>query len=300
MTLIRRAWLLAGLCCAPSHAQASCPITLDGDPEVVEWVRTELAAFAVADDSGCLALRVLCRYRDGGLELELHDELGRSEQRRFASPEGAASFVVSWWRRPLASRLTVVAAASPPAPAPSVTRVVEIERAPPEQAHRRWPEIRLSYVAVRESSAPRWGAFTVALGNREIGFRYGAAVRALVGGPLVTDMDERDYFAVVAGEAEGVVGVGYGRLESLAFRAELAAGGSVIAGASDRVGLEYRGFGVRGGARAVLMWNAGASFGLDAGVAIDALYLLDERELKASDGSMLWVPHLDLGIRWTP
>lgn len=286
------AWLVVALCgAAPAHA--SCPITLDGDADAVAWVRGELAAFAVSDDGNCLALRVVCRARDGALELELHDELGRSVVRQFASPEGAASFLVSWSRRPLVP-VPVVAAAVAATPA-------RVEHAAVSPARRRrWPEVGLAYVGVPGEISPHWGALTVALSNRDTGWRYGAAVRGLVGGRYAIDTGLSHHRAVVAGEAEAMVGFGHALDTKLVFRGELAAGASVIAAVARPLGLEYRGSGVRGSARALLLAKPTAALAFEIGAGVETLYLLDEWDIGAENGSMLFAPYGHVGIRWTP
>jgi hypothetical protein len=110
--------IAALLCGSPSVARASCAIDLEGDPDVIARVHDPLVAFG--DDSvTCVDVEVLCSRDADEIVLDLRDALGRSVQRRFRTPEGAAAFLVSWSRRPLPQAGTPLEQAAPPPPDPS-------------------------------------------------------------------------------------------------------------------------------------------------------------------------------------
>lgn len=88
------------LCGATSVARAACEVRLDGDPEVIAPVRQAIDGFG-DDGATCVDLRALCSRDDAAIVVDLQDQLGRSVQRRFTTPEGAAAFLVSWSRRSL-------------------------------------------------------------------------------------------------------------------------------------------------------------------------------------------------------
>jgi hypothetical protein len=88
------------LCGAASAAGAACALQLDGDPEVVSPVREAVDAFR-DDGATCVDVHALCSRDDAAIVVDLRDQLGRSVQRRFTTPEGAAAFLISWSRRAL-------------------------------------------------------------------------------------------------------------------------------------------------------------------------------------------------------
>src|SRR3954463_14534320 len=92
--------LCGGVAGPAGPASAGCPIDVTGDPVIAHRIVDELALF-VDDASPCLSLRAAGSAGNGGLTVELHDELGGTALRTFDSPAGAAAFLVSWSRRPL-------------------------------------------------------------------------------------------------------------------------------------------------------------------------------------------------------
>jgi len=101
------------LCGAASVARASCALQLDGDPEVVGAVRDAVDAFR-EDGVACVDVRALCSRDDAAIVVDLRDQLGRSVQRRFTTPDGAAAFLISWSRRPLPQSGTGLEPSGPP------------------------------------------------------------------------------------------------------------------------------------------------------------------------------------------
>jgi len=69
------------LCGAPA-ARAGCPVTLDGDPALVDQLRIEVAAFS-DDGTPCVALSARCWRNGDQLEVAVQDATGRSAQRTF-------------------------------------------------------------------------------------------------------------------------------------------------------------------------------------------------------------------------
>lgn len=109
--------LAAVLCGAASAARAACAVQLDGDPEVIAPVRRAIEGFG-DDDATCVDVRALCSRDAADIVIDLRDELGRSVQRRFTTPEGAAAFLISWSRRPLPQTGTGLEPVAPPMAAP--------------------------------------------------------------------------------------------------------------------------------------------------------------------------------------
>src|SRR5262245_40602300 len=86
--------LLSSLACVAAiahRADASCEVTLDGDPAAVASIQIELSGFPPAAATDCVVVVASVRAEDGGVEIELRDELGRTAVRMFASSAGAAA-----------------------------------------------------------------------------------------------------------------------------------------------------------------------------------------------------------------
>ncbi len=98
--------LAAGLVAAatPRSAHAAprkCAIAVDGD-STASQVRQELLAFAGPGNEPCIPLQVTCALQEQQVVVTFTDDLGRYVERRFDSPAGAAAFLISWSRRPIA------------------------------------------------------------------------------------------------------------------------------------------------------------------------------------------------------
>jgi hypothetical protein len=275
-------------CCAVERAQASCAITLEGDTEVVERVRRELGIFA-DDGSSCLALWVQCRSNGSQLEIDLHDELGRSSLHLFASAAGAAAFIISWSRRPLLPRPASIDRLAPPGTTTSRPAAASTPLWQDQPWH---PELALGYV-VASGPLHNWGTVTASLTRRSGLLGYGVAVRGIIGG--VTGS--------ASGDAEVMVGAGDALSERFTARCELVIGSTLAADATIH-DLGYGTRGIRGTLRGMIGWPITASLVLEAGLGYDLVRRVDESSptVSLSNNRDLFAgfAHLDLGIRWVP
>jgi hypothetical protein len=276
---------IAALLCVPDPARASCAIQLDGDIEAVAWISAELSTFA-GGDTACLQLWVRCHRRADHLELELQDELGRTTRRIFASPEGAAAFLVSWSRRPLPELIGA------PALAPR----------PGRAAGSAWhPEIELAYVRSVDSKYPNWGAVAASLLKRRSIWRYGGSLHVIAGPPRSV-LNKSDYFGYVATEAAGVLAAVRQVLDRWTLRGELAVGGSVISLVTRAGAPRYQAMGLRGAVRAELGWQLRSELALVLALGNDIMRQIDYRREASPLGDRAYIHelHVDLGVRWTP
>lgn len=263
------------LCATARRAEAGCLITLDGDAEVVDRVRAELGDFS--SGGPCVAVWARCRRTGDQLEIDLHDELGRSALHLFRSAGGAAAFLISWSRRPLddlgaPAPPGLVAPRPPPGPA-----------AAPDSPAPPWhPEISLDYVAA-SGVATQWGTLTAAVMKSSQIWRYGTDLRAITGtllGNLVI-------------EAEAAFGVQTALQPRITASGELVVGDAIAArGGTDSLGPTYGTDGVRGELRAGVVWQVSDPVGLELrwGYAV----------LRSPLGGLARVSHVALGLRWLP
>jgi hypothetical protein len=271
------------------RAQA-CPITLEGDAEVIDRVRAELGDFQ--DGGACVAVWARCRGTGDQIEVDLHDELGRSALHLFRSADGAAAFLISWSRRPLPDRAPGPPGLVEPGPSPAP--------APPAQLDPLWrPEIGLAYVAASGAHSP-WITATAAVTKHAGLWRYGGAGHIFTGvnGPTVT------------AEVEAALGVQTALLPRITVVSELFVGDAVVArGASFGGDMDYGAGGLRAGIRAGIDWQFSAPFGVELQWGYDVVQWSSSSATPAgSDGTSdvmrVWglaAPnHVALGLRWLP
>jgi hypothetical protein len=290
MSCLRRPGLVivVMLCAAPPLARAGCPIALAGDAALVERVRAELGAFA-EDGPSCVALLAQCRERGMEVEIDLHDEVGRSALHLFASVRGAAAFITSWSHRPLSN------------PAPTeASRPVEASAraaaAPPSRDPDWHPEIDLEYRSVTGVHTS-WVGLVVGLRKRTGVWRYGGDLRAMTGAYVGNLFMQAD------------VGLGAEIALSDRWRAvgELIASDTVMArDVSGDEGTDYDAAGIRGGVHAELINPMTRWLGLVVGLGYDVIRRPMWRPGTSapsgvSSGSVIFgMAHIELGLRWTP
>jgi len=326
-----RAYLLliaVVLCSAPSAARASCAIDLEGDPDVIARIHAPLLAFG--DDSvTCVDVRVLCSRDVDDIVLDLRDQLGRSVQRRFLTPDGAAAFLISWSRRPLphagtglepsAPPTTVAApmsnADAPPRPAPPPPRVAAAAPPPSVQAKEQddaslpslrglAPEIRVAYIAAPFGSPSLDGLASVVEGAallRHGSWRYGANVR------LINASVSQDRFLQEAArlewfelDAEGVFGSRW-RINRILLGGELFAGAGYTAVVSQQGPVDAPALGLRGGARIAIASQVMSALWIDGRLAWDGLRLLGktgQQDTVLRSDRYLGDVHLEIGLLW--
>jgi hypothetical protein len=332
-----RAYLLliaVVLCSAPSAARASCAIDLEGDPDVIARIHDPLLAFG--DDSmACVDVRVLCSRDVDDIVLDLRDQLGRSVQRRFLTPEGAAAFLISWSRRPLphagtglepSAPPTTVAppvsnADAPPRPAPPPPRVAAAAPPPSMQAEapapddaslpsRRGlaPEVRAAYIAAPFGSPSLDGQAAVVEASallRHGAWRYGANVRG------ITASVSQDHFLQEAArlewvelDVEGVFGSRW-QINRILLGGEVFVGaGAAVVGAQQGM-VDAPPLGLRGGARIAIASHVFSNLWVEGRMAWDGLRQLGETSTAQQDAVLrsdryLGEVHLEIGLLWRP
>ena len=282
----------AALCALVGRAGA-CPINLDGDADVIERVRAELGDFH--DDGACVAVWARCRSTGGQLEIDLHDELGRSSLHLFMSADGAAAFLISWSRRPLADPQPDRAPGGPPGGPPGLVAAgpAPASASPPAPLDRPWhPEIGLAYVAASGDHGP-WGTTTVEVRKNTGIWRYGGGGRLIAG---------TSGLMLVAG-VEAAAGVQLALLPTVTVLGELFVGDETIVRDAGYSGeLDYGAQGPRAGVRAAMDWQFGGPLRLELEWGYDAVQSYDPQSM--SDVMRLRglaVPsHISLGFRWQP
>jgi hypothetical protein len=269
----------AGVLCGAPAARAGCPLTLDGATELVDQLRTEVAAFG-DDGTPCVALSARCWRNGDQLEVAVRDATGRSAQRAFASTSGAAAFLVAWSLHPATD------AAAPERP---VLSTVTVGAASPGRS---WhPEVALSYLDT-SGTDHGWVTLAASLDKRMEHLRFGAGLRGLTGNNTsVANLDvEVRAGAIIDLPARWSV------------RAELI-GAKTLASESTDV-LTEQGYGAaawRGGVRALLGWQLDGPLGLEVGAGYDWLRAIrtdDASTLGRGDAMGFW--RLELGVRWVP
>lgn len=270
---------------------AACPIDLVGEPAITAAVAGELASFG--DDSGpCLALRVECAAADGGLTVDLRDELDGRARRTFESPAGAAAFLVSWSRRPLVG--------APPQVASPIA--VAATRAPArlEASSAGWsPTFALAGTGTPDalggsltaSAAYRAGAWAAQLGGR-LASSYTRYVYDQLGGGLLMFLGiqaEASLRRTLAVQDAGSVAV------------ELATGGTAIVRITQSGEPALDSLGPHSAARFILAWRLQRALAIELAFAVDAMWQTQGRERSPiGHDDIIAFPHIDLGLRWEP
>lgn len=292
----RRSWqlkIMRGFCRAvagagaliahASSAAADCPVQLDGDPAVTAPIRSEVLGYGDAS-APCVAVRVECRGDGTEVEIELRDELGRTSQRWFASPGGAAAFIVSWSRRPISG----MAPGAAPAAGRGVTTSVApgASRPTAPAVDRPWhPEIDMTYMNSAERAAG-WAVPSIALIRQTGLWRYGGGARALV--------EVRDPEYVVF---EGFAALGLtGELEPRStLNLDVLTGGSFgrigargTSDSGDALGSP------RASVRASYGWRALPALELQLAFALDVMVRANPISKPAA------FSHIDVTMRWLP
>ena len=270
-------------------ARASCAVALDGDTETVARIELALAAFP-DDPTACVALRVICDRRRGEITVELQDELGRSAHRSFASPDGAAAFLISWSRRPLAFDAAALARSTDPPPA----------EPPPDPLG---GEFRFTYLRAVGGEQAATSA-TAAVVRRDGIWRYGGDLR-LVAAPARYD----DMLPVlwVASDVEATAGIELGWLDRVRLRGELAggAGYATLLALSSSSAPSSRTVGVHAGLRASVASRLASAIWLEAGIGWDPVQAYSRRRDPDPLGEPPPDPfghplRLEVGLQWAP
>jgi len=318
--------------CLARAASASCEVALDGDPEIVEDVQAALFTFG-RDDVPCVVVRALCSRDANDLVIDLQDQLGRSVQRRFRTPVGAAAFLISWSRRPLPQDGTDFAA--PPAAAPSVAEspaaapptppaaVVAAQGSPPGMtpevrsagtpaphlpsmlAADGWhPELRAAYLP--GLAGPAGFVEGALLRHRGI-WHYGADLRvvstaALTSRSVSEGIAGQNYANVamwLSGEAVLVAGV-RGAYGPLVVRGELTAGAAYVTLLSGTISWHFQALGARGGGRLTIASPLISSLWLEAGAGVDALLTGTKNGMNYLLGPdrLQAQGHVEVGLVW--
>jgi len=309
---------------APSAARASCAIELEGDPDVIARIHDPLLAFG--DDSvTCVDVRVLCSRDVDDIVLDLRDQLGRSVQRRFVTPDGAAAFLISWSRRPLphagtglepsAPPIAVSNAAAPPRPAPPPPRVATAAPPPSMQAEAPddaslpslrglAPEVRTAYIAAPFGSPSLdglAGVVEVAALFQHGAWRYGANARA------ITASVSQDHFLQEASrvewvglDVEGVFGSRW-RINRILLGGEVFVGGGATIVGSQQGMVDAPSLGLRGGARIAIASHVLSRMWVEGRLAWDGLRQLGqtaEQDTVLRPDRYLGDVHLEIGLLW--
>jgi len=274
VALVALAWV--------GSARASCPVTLDGDPDVAAQITAELAQFS-DDSSPCVALRVACTVNDGGVTIDLRDELGGAAVRTFESAGGAAAFVISWSRRPMLARASALAS---------------VATAPIAPASERWPsqpwhgELALSAVYA-SGGRSTWGLASLSLIRKLAWFRAGLALRLLFsdGSPWSDDAE------LTVGAAEQLTRDTGVRIELVAARSLV----KLVKQTEDDYRHDWGQAAIRAGARATFTWRLITAVTVELSGSYDAvrneLDYLGQAHLFGS-GETRGFAHFDLGVRW--
>lgn len=287
--------LVIALLAARAVPARACPIELAGDPVATAAIGRELARFG-GDAGPCLALVVQCRLADGALTLELRDELDGRATRTFESPAGAAAFLVSWSRRPLAATREHQVAPPPPSPSPP-----SLSAPAPHPGWRN--EVALAGILAPTNYA---GAVQVlrarTVAERQLGF----GARALLA-------EQRDDVVDADGH-EHTAGTTYVGLQVLALYgfdyAPVARGrlhGHVEAGASFVTHLEQSqvilaGLGPHAGVQLGAALQVSDALELELGIGVDLLLqrTLDLAENPFGPSNVYGFGHLHALLRWLP
>jgi hypothetical protein len=271
-------------------AVADCAVELDGDPAVTAPIRIELGGYGSASGS-CIAVHAACRGDGGEVQIELRDELGRTSQRWFASAGGAAAFIVSWSRRPLAGAAPGMdIGAGPGATAPSAAPMT-----PTPTRDKPWhPEVDLGYV--NSSNMISGWAFAGAAVMRQSGiWRYGVTLRG------ITEVSDLSYLAI---EGLAVIGVTSPIMPRWSLGLDVAAGGT-LARAGEQAQGDYGAKGPRVAVRASLGWQLIPPIELQLALGFDVMHRSQAVPIGPTDQLMhyedtMGFAHLDVAMRWLP
>jgi hypothetical protein len=296
-------------------ARASCPVTLNGDPDTVVRVAHALSAFG-SDDAACVSLHATCSAdpdHQGGIVLEVQDAFGRSTTRTVASIDGAVALLVSWSRRPLPftppPELALVAA--PPAaetavtahpaaaPAASLDDALADHPAQPLFDHDRQLELRFQVIG-----APEKGQLALnvdgAYVHRNGLLRYGVDFRLAEtsGNNLVLPIEDVALDTVISFDATGVFGLVAGKGRWIThIEANLGAG--VVGGITSQDHPVYQTQGMRVGARGGANYRLVGSLWLEVGLGWDGLLRVGPQSNESKFHSeWLATPHIDTGLLW--
>lgn len=270
----------AGVLCGAPGARAGCPVTLDGDTELVNQLRIEVASFG-DDGTPCVALSARCWRNGDQLEVAVRDATGRSAQRSFASTGGAAAFIVAWSLHPA----TDAAAAEHPA-----LSTVTVGAASPG---RPWhPEVVLGYLDA-SGSDQGWLTLAASLDKRVDHLRFGGGLRGLTANNTsVANLDvEVRAGAIIDLPARWSV------------RAELTGAKTLAAHQFINLASQqgYGAAGWRGGVRALLGWQLEGPLGLEIGAGYDWLRAVELSDMSSfGHGNAMGFWRLELGVRWVP
>jgi hypothetical protein len=279
--------LAMALCAGPVHA--SCAIAFEGDAAVIARVRAELGSFA-DDGSACVALWVQCQQNGDQVQIDLHDELGRSALHLFASAVGAAAFLVSWSRRPVEARSDAPdahAAIARGAPGDTAQRPTPGPPSATGDPGDGWrAEFGLDYLATSGLHVS-WAALAAAMTNHTGIWRYGAGVTGLTVA----------YLGSYAAEASAALGVAVPLLPRVVATGGLVAGETIVASQADNE-LDYGAAGLRIGVRAGVLWQVTAPVALAVTWGYDLMWL--SVPPPSGGGTFASVRHLGIGMRWVP
>jgi len=272
--------VVVAICALVGRAHASCAISLEGDPALIEQLRAELALFG-DDGAPCLTLWIQVQQTSDHVEIDLHDDLGRSTMRLFSSPGGAAAFIISWSRRPL---IAVATAGPPPAARPDAPPGL-VAAPPPASAGPRESGVRVELAVGYRSAAgshPHWVVSDLsALWQASI-WHYGATLHTITG----------PAGGHVATEAAIQFGSAYPLASGLVLRGELVAANTLVGRFGSRAeDVDYAATGMRIGPHVAMLWPIAAQFSIELGGGYDLVHL--------ADSSNWGFRYIDVGMRWT-
>jgi hypothetical protein len=260
-------------------AFASCALVLGGDAETVARIEAALSAFP-DDPTACVAVRAMCDRTGGEITLELQDEIGRSAHRTFASPDGAAAFLISWSRRPLLDLAPIEIATDPPLdPLRGEFHFVYLPPLGGSQA-----SVTTMAAVVRHSGL----------------WRYGGDLR-LRGAPM---RDDTTAIVWIATDAELTVGLEHTWDDRLLARGELVGGASyaTVVSLADVPGAST--MAVHAGLRATGAARLTSSIWLEAALGLDVQAGQTHEEVRPFDmapaNPFLHPLRLEIGLLWAP
>jgi len=272
--------VVIAICALAGRAGASCAISLEGDAALIEQLRAELAIFG-EDDAPCLTLWIQVQQTSDHVEIDLHDDLGRSTMRLFSSPGGAAAFIISWSRRPLIA----VATADPPPPARPAAPPGLVAAPPGLVAPSRDSAFAIELSVGYRSAAgshPHWAVSDVSVLWQSSIWRYGGTLHVITG----------PAGGHVATEAAIRFGSGGTLASGIVLRGELVAANTLVGRFGDHAGnVDYAATGARIGPHAAALWPIARRFSVELGGGYDFVRL--------ADATSWGFRYIDVGMRWT-